>query len=310
MSFIILGIITLACLICSIVLFNKNRNILSDIKKIEIDNSAKEKEKECLDNDIKSLVDKRTLLETDISNLNKTIEEETNRATNIIKKNTENVIEQSRLATQVYFNTLEGNYQKKEREIEAAVAECQLELERERRELHKIQKTRAAAQQAILKEKEIKEQLSFYCLTVSQEDLNDIQVLESLKPRLNKPRVLSMLIWSTYYQKPMTALCNQILGTKTITGIYKITNQINDMCYIGQSTDIARRWKDHAKCGLGIDTKAGNKLYQAMHEYGLHNFSFELLEECSREELDEKEKNFIEIYDSKNFGYNITKGNK
>ena len=47
-----------------------------------------------------------------------------------------------------------------------------------------------------------------------------------------------------------------------------------------------------------------------MHEYGLHNFSFELLEECSREELDEKEKNFIEIYDSKNFGYNITKGNK
>ena len=310
MSFIILGIIILACLICSIVLFNKNRNILSDIKKIEIDNSTKEKEKECLNNDIKSLMDKRTLLETDISNLNKTIEEETNRATDIIKRNTENVIEQSRLATQVYFNTLEGNYQKKEREIEAAVAECQLELERERGELRKIQKTRAAAQQAILKEKEIKEQLSFYCLTISQEDLNDIQVLESLKPRLNKPRVLSMLIWSTYYQKPMTALCNQILGTKTITGIYKITNQINDMCYIGQSTDIARRWKDHAKCGLGIDSPAGNKLYQAMHEYGLHNFSFELLEECSREELDEKEKNFIEIYDSKNFGYNITKGNK
>lgn len=310
MSFVILGIIILACLICNIVLFNKNRNILSDIKEIKIDNSVKQKEKECLDNDIKSLTDRRTLLEADISNLNKTIEEETNRATNIIKKNTENVIEQSKLATQVYFNTLEGNYQKKEREIEAAVAECQLELERERRELHKIQKTRAAAQQAILKEKEIKEQLSFYCLTVSQEDLNDIQVLESLKPRLNKPRVLSMLIWSTYYQKPMTALCNQILGTKTITGVYKITNQINDMCYIGQSTDIARRWKDHAKCGLGIDTKAGNKLYQAMHEYGLHNFSFELLEECSREELDEKEKNFIEIYDSKNFGYNITKGNK
>ena len=36
----------------------------------------------------KSLMDKKTLLETDISNLNKTIEEETNRATNIIKKNT------------------------------------------------------------------------------------------------------------------------------------------------------------------------------------------------------------------------------
>ena len=119
-----------------------------------------------------------------------------------------------------------------------------------------------------------------------------------------------MLIWSTYYQKPMTALCNRVLGTKTVTGIYKITNQINDMCYVGQSTDISRRWKDHAKCGLGIDSAAGNKLYQAMQEYGLHNFSFELLEECSREDLNEKEKSFIEIYNSKNFGYNITKGNK
>ena len=47
-----------------------------------------------------------------------------------------------------------------------------------------------------------------------------------------------MLIWSTYYQKPMTALCNRILGTKTVTGIYEITNQINDMCYVGQSVNV------------------------------------------------------------------------
>ena len=68
-----------------------------------------------------------------------------------------------------------------------------------------------------------------------------------------------MVIWTTYFQKPMTALSNNVLGTDTICGIYKITNQNNDMCYIGQSVDIATRWKSHAKCGLGIDAPAGNK---------------------------------------------------
>ena len=82
-----------------------------------------------------------------------------------------------------------------------------------------------------------------------------------------------MLIWKTYYQKPMTNLCNNIIGLNTKCGIYKITNQLDDMCYIGQSVDIATRWKDHAKCGLGIDTPSNNKLYQAMIEDGLWNFS-------------------------------------
>jgi hypothetical protein len=52
----------------------------------------------------------------------------------------------------------------------------------------------------------------------------------------------------------MTTLCNNILGTKTICGIYKITNLNTNMCYIGQAVDMATRWKTHCKCGLGIDT--------------------------------------------------------
>lgn len=47
-----------------------------------------------------------------------------------------------------------------------------------------------------------------------------------------------------------------------------------------------------------------------MEEYGLWNFSFELLEECKVEELNEKERNYIDIYDTKNNGYNSTIGNK
>jgi group I intron endonuclease len=61
---------------------------------------------------------------------------------------------------------------------------------------------------------------------------------------------------------------------------------------------------------LGIDTPAGNKLYKAMMEDGLENFSFEVLEECNREELNEKERYYINLYQSDKFGYNSTSGNK
>ena len=108
----------------------------------------------------------------------------------------------------------------------------------------------------------------------------------------------------------MNALCNNVLGTSIVTGIYKITNQKTDMCYIGQSVDLASRWKQHAKCGLGIDTPQGNKLYKDMLEYGLDSYSWELLEECPREKLDEKEKYYINLYDAYNYGFNSTKGNK
>ena len=108
----------------------------------------------------------------------------------------------------------------------------------------------------------------------------------------------------------MTQLCNNVLGTTTICGIYKITNQLTDQCYIGQSVDVATRWKDHAKCGLNIDTPIGNKLYAAMIQDGLWNFTFELLEKCERQDLDEKERRYIELYEANLYGYNTLKGNK
>lgn len=46
-----------------------------------------------------------------------------------------------------------------------------------------------------------------------------------------------------------------------------------------------------------------------MQEYGLDDFSFELLEECESKDLNAKEKYFIELYNAKTFGYNGTGGN-
>jgi hypothetical protein len=214
------------------------------------------------------------------------------------------------LASEKYFENLETEYENAEIAYNNKINKLNLEYAQTNQELQKIKDTLAASIQARIREKEIQDNLSFYCLQISDVDKLDIQRLEQVKKTLSKPRVLSMLIWQTWFQKPLKALCANVLGTSEKTGIYKITNVETGECYIGQATNTASRWIDHAKCGLGIDTPANNKLYKAMQEYGLWSFSWELLEECPREQLNEKEKYYIGLYDSYNFGYNSTIGNK
>ena len=91
-----------------------------------------------------------------------------------------------------------------------------------------------------------------------------------------------------------------------ICGIYKITNKINGKCYIGQSNDIHRRWKQE----LAPNAKLNPHLARAFEKYGIDNFEFEIIEECQREQLNEREQFYIEIYHSidPKLGYNKTEG--
>ena len=96
-----------------------------------------------------------------------------------------------------------------------------------------------------------------------------------------------------------------------ICGIYKITNKVNGKVYIGQSVHIKQRWKNHKKDAFwtkGVDYNY--PLYQAIRKYGYDNFLFEVVEECSKEELNDKEKLYIQQYQSfkKKYGYNQTLG--
>ena len=109
--------------------------------------------------------------------------------------------------------------------------------------------------------------------------MDDVKKLEKLKESFHQPVVLSKLIWSQYFQKQMNELCDRVLGKQVVCGIYKITNLLTEQCYIGQSVNIADRWKQHCKCGLGINTSSTNSLYNAMQKDGVWNFTFELLEE-------------------------------
>lgn len=209
-----------------------------------------------------------------------------------------------------YADSLSNKYYEVEQYFENEICKIDSEYTAVCEELANIKSTRAALIEANRREELVKANPELFTLPLSPADRTDIQTLEKIKGQLNNPRILSMLIWSTFFQKPMTTLCNNILGTKVVCGIYKITNLNTNLCYIGQAVDMATRWKTHCKYGLGIDTPQSNKLYKAMQEDGVWNFSWELLEECPQSQLNEKEAEYIEIYQSKDYGYNTQAGRK
>lgn len=90
-------------------------------------------------------------------------------------------------------------------------------------------------------------------------------------------------------------------------GIYKITNTLNNHSYIGLSTKLEDRWKYHND-QYNWKREKSKVLYQAFQKYGIENFTFEILEECSVEELSEKEKYYVNKFDTYANGYNMTTG--
>lgn len=87
-------------------------------------------------------------------------------------------------------------------------------------------------------------------------------------------------------------------------GIYKITNNINGKIYIGQSNNIQRRFSEHQNRGatsrIPVDI--------AIQRYGKENFNFEIIEECSIEQLNQKETYWITYFNSIENGYNCSVG--
>lgn len=96
-----------------------------------------------------------------------------------------------------------------------------------------------------------------------------------------------------------------------MVGIYKITNKINQKIYIGQSVNISKRWMAHRNGAFNPNNGQYNTpLYKAIRKYGIENFTFEILEECAINELNIKEKQYIQLLDATNsdIGYNLTQG--
>ena len=89
--------------------------------------------------------------------------------------------------------------------------------------------------------------------------------------------------------------------------IYKVTNDINDLVYIGQTMYLLEnRWEWHINKSNNI--KDNCKFHKALRELGYKHFKIEEIERVSTTILDEREIYWIKYYDSYFNGYNSTLG--
>lgn len=179
-----------------------------------------------------------------------------------------------------------------------------------RRELEDYVQKRAAIIETIRREEELKDKESFHKINLTQEAIDDIAYIESILTKIHKRDIIAKVVWEAYIQVPTKEMLNRIIGTSKKSGIYRITNIESQQCYIGQGVDLARRLTEHIKGTLGIQSIADQRIHHAMAEKGLQNWTFEMLEECPKEKLNERERFWINFYKSNEYGYNKTVGNK
>ena len=92
--------------------------------------------------------------------------------------------------------------------------------------------------------------------------------------------------------------------------IYKITNTLNDKVYIGQTIKtVQKRFTQH-KNNSNKEYFSQIVLYKAFNKYGIEKFICEEIDEVPNDKLDEREKYWIEYYDSYFNGYNSTLGGR
>lgn len=87
-------------------------------------------------------------------------------------------------------------------------------------------------------------------------------------------------------------------------GIYKIENKVNGKVYIGQSLNIFKRWANHANPRVSPNMV----ITKAIIKYRVASFTFEVVELCDKSMLNEREKYWINYYNSYKAGYNSTEG--
>lgn len=245
------------------------------------------------------------------------IKRETDSAINSFNKLTESLKEAQERELKIFY---ENGLEEIKRKLIKADKELALNYEQNKlrynEEINKIKSeldTFKTAREAIINDQKRQEEMEtnqkFYMLQISQYDKEDIIQLRTIEPKLHNKEVLNKLIFETYYRRPMADLFGRISGNNKPCGIYKITNIKNKKAYIGKSVEIIpKRWTEHIKTSLNIGSISHTKIHDAMKEHGIENFTFEILEECSKEKLNEREKYWIAFYETNTYGYNIKSG--
>lgn len=237
--------------------------------------------------DLKVLEDKREHLN---EVLNTYYESEQNRINDKIKHYTDKAIQEMKDAVNVQNQILTKD------------------IEEVQQELEKYQAMRAAINENIMRERQLQEQSEFYTINLSDAEIADLLMIKELSPRFNNRELLNKIIYESYIKRPLQEMIKRVLGGRSPSGIYKITRKSTGEIYIGRAVSVDKRWTEHAKMAFSIGSIAHSTLHTLMEKDGIWNYTFELLEEVPKEQLNEREKYYIDFYDSKNFGLNQKNG--
>lgn len=198
-------------------------------------------------------------------------------------------------AINLYFTRLntqaETIYKQKKEELQTEIALLQSQLDD-----FKIRQD--SINEAILREKELKEKEDFYSIQVSENDKEDIKILQSMDLKLHNRDVIPKLIWELYIRRPYQEMCKRITNGEKICGIYKITNKETGESYIGKTTDIATRWQNHCKTAIGLDGCARTTLHNRLGQDGLWSYTWEIIERVDKDHLAARETFYINLYDT------------
>jgi hypothetical protein len=209
-----------------------------------------------------------------------------------IQKLKSNTDELYRKALEEKYKNLEENAQQ---EFQAKQRSYNNELSYLRRELEDFRSRRDAVNEAIRRERELIEKEDFYKIQLTQNDIEDIKLLDSMKDRLYHKEVLPKVTWESIARRPVSEMIKRVVGQK-VGGIYKITYIPTGEAYIGRTVNFKDRWQAHIQTALGMEKAASSTLHTHMARNGIWNYSFEILEEVPRDKQSEREKFYIDLY--------------
>ena len=205
-------------------------------------------------------------------------------------------------------DTAQNEIAQQQQDLNNQIAATQETLTQIKSEIADWEARRAAINADIMRERQLKEQTDFYRIVLSDDAKADMAVLTQIKPQLKYGHLLDKLIYDAYVAKPAAEMAKRVLNGDAPTGIYKITRMKTGEVYVGKSTDIRKRWLEHVKSCFNVGTIAHSTLHTIMQQDGIDQFTFELLEKCSKDIYSQREKFYIDLYNSKAFGLNEKAG--
>ena len=306
----------------------KNKQHLEFLAKRDIEYLLKQRDE--VEADLKQKIDYLHSVQDTYAKLNAQIEEQQERAKNYEadqRARTDKIIatyeedkrtmadakikaeaEEKQKAAELAFAQTMADMAQRSEAAGALIEQMGKQIEQLKEEINDYTAKQAAINEAIMRQRAIDEQQDFYRVCLAPETANDVSVLNIARQNLKKPEIIDKIIYDNYISKPVLEMVKRVLQNTTCSGIYKITCLKTGEIYIGKSTDIKSRWQQHCKSAFNCGTIAHSLLHTKMKQHGIEQFTFEVVEQVPKDQLSEREKFYINFYQTKETGLNERNG--